>query len=345
MLPVLSLNANSDKLFFGESGHALARYDVQRHPIFSTVNKKMRSLYWNPEEVDLSQEKASFNKMNDAEQFVFTSNLKRQILLDSIQGRAPSLVFLPSCTDSSLENAITTWAFFEGIHSESYTHIIRSIYPDPSVVFDTIPEIQPIADCATSTTAAYDAMIYNPNKENLYLALASANALEALRFYVSFACSFSFAERGMVEGSAKEIRLIARDETQHLALVQHIIKRLSKDDPEFIQIIGDLRPQAIALFDEAAEQERIWAEYIFQHGSILGLNTGILVDYVDYLLPRRKAAAGLSTSTKFEKSHPLPWVEKYLTDSAYQVAPQEAEGVAYLTSSLRNDVSDLEFTL
>lgn len=665
----LNLTSQSSRLFFGEEGHGLARYDVVRHPVFLTLNEKMKSLYWDPKEVDLSNEKSSFNSMTDAEQFVFTSNLQRQILLDSIQGRSPALVFLPHCTDSSLENCVLTWGFQESVHSESYTHIIRAIYPDPSVVFDNIPGIKQIADCSAAITSAYDRMIKNPSKENLYLALIAANALEALRFFVSFSCTFSFGERGRVEGSAKEVKLIARDENClhpntevltslgwkkilevttedliaqldtdtsnisfskptkviekdyggtmfklkykhsgkilqnitsdhdvllntfsnknktfsgirkevaskvkcnvanyfpvsgvipgskiltdlekfqiafqadgsnsdrytgetsetapawfsltksrkiarltellgslgftysetkrkgahyfvvnvpkevslcknfswvdlpsidtnwargfmselvewdghrpsdadylyysntrpgaisviqsvlaltgykhrrgiqiddrketykdihriywwpinndtgripsqnlmlepyaytgkvgcvtmplgtiitryagnvcvtgncHLALVQHILKRLPKDDPEFIQIIGDLRPQAIQMFDETADQEKAWAPYIFQHGPIMGLNEGIVVDYIDHLLPRRKAAAGLTTTTKFEKENPIPWINKWLSDANYQPAPQEVEGTGYLTASLKNDVSELEFTL
>jgi ribonucleoside-diphosphate reductase beta chain len=233
----------------------------------------------------------------------------------------------------------------EGIHSEAYTWIIRAIYPDPSVIFDDIPNITHIADCASSITTIYDTLVTTPNKENLYLALIAANALEALRFFVSFACTFSFAERGLVEGSAKEIKFLSRDELQHLALVQHILKCLPKDDPEFIQIIGDLRPQALAIFEETANQEKAWAPYIFQHGPILGLNEGILEEYIDYLLPRRKAAAGLTTTTKFERENPIPWINKWLTDGDYQPAPQEVEGTAYLTSALVNDISDLTFEL
>ena len=345
MLSTLNLTSQSDRLFFGESGHGIARYDQPRHTIFTTLNDKMKSLFWNPKEIDVSNEKASFNKMTDAEKFVFTENLKRQILLDSIQGRSPSLVFIPHCTDSSLENCLITWGFFESLHSESYTHIIRAIYPDPSAVFDDIPSIQPIADCAGSITEAYDRMMRTPSKENLYLALIAANALEAIRFFVSFACTFSFAERGLVEGSAKEIKLIARDEAQHLALVQHILKRLPKDDPEFIEIIGDLRPQALQIFDDTADQEKAWSPYIFQHGSILGLNEKIMCDAIDYWLPRRKAGAGLILPAKSDRSHPIPWIEKWLSDVDYQPAPQEVEGTAYLTSSLRNDVSELRFEL
>jgi ribonucleoside-diphosphate reductase beta chain len=206
------MNVTPDKLFFGESGHGISRYDIIRYSTLDKIDEKMKSFYWNPKEIDLSQERRSFSSMTDIEQFVFTSNLKRQILLDSIQGRSPTLAFLPYCSDPILENCLTTWAFFETIHSQSYTHIIRSIYPDPKIVIDDMPNIKQITDCATDITKVYDELIKNPNKENLYLGLISANALEALRFYVSFACTFSFLERGLVEGSAKIVKLIARDE-------------------------------------------------------------------------------------------------------------------------------------
>ena len=339
-----NLNVQYNKMFFGEGGNGIARHDIARYSALQKIDEKMKSFFWQPVEIDMSQEKASFNKMTDAEKFVFTSNLRRQILLDSIQGRAPSLTFLEHCTDPQLEACIQTWSFFEQIHSVSYGHIIRAIYPDPSFVFDSIPNISEIVDCSTSISEAYDRMKMNPNKENLYLALVSANALEALRFYVSFACTFSFAERGLVEGSAKIVKFIARDENQHLALVQFILKTLATDDPEFGQIIEDNRTKAIQIFDEAAEQERSWIKYLFSNGSVLGLNETVLNDYVDYLLVRRKFAAGLS-KTRGTGDHPLPWVEKWFNSGATQVAPQEVELSSYLTSTVKNDLNDVQFEL
>lgn len=344
-LNTLSLTTHSDKLFFGESGHGIARYDKVRYPQLAKLNEKMQSFYWRPVEIDMSMEKKDFDRMTEAERFVFTANLRRQIVLDSIQGRAPASVFLPWCTDPALENCILTWSFFESIHSESYTHIIRAIYPDPSEVFDGIPEIQEIADCATSVTAAYDRMATNPSKENLYLALMAANALEALRFYVSFACTFSFAERGLVEGSAKTVKMIARDENQHLALVQHVLKLLPKDDPEFIQIAKDLAPQALQIFKETAEQESAWAAYLFKRGSVLGLSETILRNYVEYLFDRRTAAIGLQDAKMTRADHPLSWVEKWYKNTSTQVAPQEVELASYLSNSVFDDMADSKFVL
>jgi ribonucleoside-diphosphate reductase beta chain len=341
-LPVLNLTSQSDRMFFGSSGHGISRYDIVKHPILTKINTKMQGFFWRPNEVDMGQEKRSFDKMTASEQFVFTSNLKRQILLDSVQGRAPGLVFLPHCTDPSLENCIITWGFFESIHSESYTHIIRAIYPDPSSVFDDLPQIKEIADCASAVTQAYDDFVNNPTKANLYLALVAANALEAVRFYVSFACTFSFLERGMVEGSAKIVKLIARDEAEHLAFTQHIIKLLPKDDPEFEQIIKDNEDKARQIFLSAAEQEKEWAKYLFKNGPILGLNIQMLCDYVDYLLARRMKAINLSHDTAYRGNHPLPWVEKHFTNTNSQVAPQEVEISSYLSASVINDINDFD---
>ena len=342
-LPVLNLTSKTDKLFFGDSGHGIARYDIVEYPVLTKMNEKMKSFYWNPKEIDMSQEKRSFDSMTASEQFVFTSNLKRQILLDSIQGRAPSLVFLPHCTDPSLENCIVTWGFFETIHSESYTHILRAIYPDPSVIFDDLPNIKEIADCAVSITQTYDNLINKSSKKRIYLALIAANALEAIRFYVSFACTFSFLERGLVEGSAKMVKLIARDEAEHLALVQHIIKLLPKDDPEFIEIIAECEEEAKAIFLEAAQQEKDWAKFLFAKGPVLGLNEKILCDYVDYLIVRRMKAVGLTVENSYRGNHPLPWIEKHFTNSNSQVAPQEVEISSYLSASVDNDIQTLDF--
>lgn len=339
-LSVISLNTSSDRLFFGSGGHGISRYDIVRHPQLQKLNKHMRSLMWEPESVDMSAEKRSFERMQDPEKFVFTANLKRQILLDSIQGRAPMTIFAPHCTDPVMENCISTWSFFETIHSESYTHILRSIYPDPSVIIDDIPRIKHIADCATSIAKTYDNLQNNPNKENLYLALISANALEALRFYVSFACTFSFAERGFVEGSAKIVKFIARDEAQHLALTRHALKILPKEDPEFLEIANDNKALALRIFDEAESQEIDWAKFLFSEGAILGLNEGILTDYTHFLKNKHASGIGLMNSSRLK--NPLPWMDKWLSSDKLQVAPQEVEVASYLSAvALQNDLNEL----
>jgi ribonucleoside-diphosphate reductase beta chain len=341
-LSVLNLNTHSDQLFFGACGHNVSRYDVVRYPVLQKLNDHMHSLFWKPSTVDMSSEHRSFQKMTKAEKFVFTANLKRQILLDSVQGRAPMLVFAPHCTDPTLENCISTWSFFETIHSESYTHILRANYPNPSEVVDDIPNIQSIADCATSIALAYDTFISNPTKRGLYLALMAANALESIRFYVSFACTFSFAQRTFVEGSAKIVKFIARDETQHMALTQHVLKLLPKDDPEFAIIAEECKPEALALFQEAARQEKEWAAYLFSEGPILGLSQEILEQYVDHLLSRRTHALGIAPAGTPRLPNPLPWMDHWLNADNVQMAPQEAESSYLSSTSLQNDLTEMD---
>ena len=340
---ILSLSVNPTKMFFGEDGHGISRYDLVRYPALKKLNKHMRTLFWEPETIDMSGERRSFITMTPSEQFIFTSNLQRQILLDSVQGRAPMLVFAPFCTDPTLENCLSTWSFFETIHSESYTHILQAIYPDPSVVVEGIPKIREIADCAHSIEVAYQQAIQNPSHKSLYLALIAATALESIRFYVSFACTFSLAERGLVDGSATIVKLIARDETQHLALVSHILKNLPEDDPTWIKVVKECQTDAVNIFIEAADQEKKWARYLFSSGTMLGLSTEILDQYVDYLLITRMNALGLVDHPKVE--NPLPWISKYLSSDKLQVAPQEKNLASYMSATtLRNNLSSVDFS-
>jgi ribonucleoside-diphosphate reductase beta chain len=338
---ILNVNVHPDKLFFGDSGHGIARYDKVRYPVFQKLNEHMHSLFWKPENTSMQTERKSYRAMTDAEQFVFTSNLKRQVLLDTAQGRAPVQVFGPTCTDPMLENCLATWQFFETIHSQSYTHILRAIYPDPSVIVDSIADIQEIADCAHELADAYDRMIVSPSKENLYLALIAANALEGVRFQVSFDCTFLFGQRGSVEGSANINRQIARDETQHLALTQHILKLLPKDDPEFVEIIADNRARAIKIYEDTAQSEYIWIDYLFSHGPILGLNEKLLYAEVDRLVARQLHVNGLE-SRPARHNVVLRYVESWMNATSVQKAPQETDVGMYLSSSmLANDLAGL----
>ncbi|WP_341666227.1 ribonucleotide-diphosphate reductase subunit beta, partial [Vibrio sp.] len=223
-----NIKSHLEKTMFFDEGVDIARYDQVRYPQLEKITDKQLGFFWRPEEVDVSKDKKDFNLLTQHEQHIFTSNLKRQILLDSIQGRAPNLAFLPICSLPEVENWIETWSFFETIHSRSYTHIIRNVYPNPSVVFDQMLDIKEIVDCASDISQYYDNVIENPNKKNLWLALMCANALEGIRFYVSFACSWAFAELKKMEGNAKIIKFIARDENTHLAATTTMIKNLVK---------------------------------------------------------------------------------------------------------------------
>lgn len=373
-----------EPMFFGQNVN-VARYDQQKYETFEKLIEKQLSFFWRPEEIDVSKDRIDYASLPEHEKHIFISNLKYQTLLDSIQGRGPNAVLLPIASIPELETWIETWSFSETIHSRSYTHIIRNIVNDPSIIFDDIVENPEIQKRAKPIAKYYDDLIlesqlyqlhgddvwYRQNedgsvvvansrdelmtgdwknvtlfelKRKLYLCIQSINALEAIRFYVSFACSFAFAERALMEGNAKIIKLIARDEALHLTGTQHILNLMASgiDDPDFAQIAEDCKEESIQLFQEVVEQEKEWAKYLFKDGSMVGLNEEILIQYVEYIANIRMNAIGLGTPYE-TKNNPIPWINAWLTSDNVQVAPQEVEISSYLVGQIDAQVDTTEF--
>ena len=370
-MSVFNINDNkkhTEKLaFLDASGPtAVQRYETLKYRQFDKLTDKQLGFFWRPEEVDVLRDAKDFKELTDFEQHIFTSNLKRQILLDSVQGRSPNLAFLPLCSLPELETWIQTWAFNETIHSRSYTHIIRNVYSDPGRVFDELMQIEEIVNCAKDISRYYDDVIdygtwhralgvgkHTVNgkeivvseyelKKKLWLAINSVNALEGIRFYVSFACSWAFAELKKMEGNAKIIKLICRDENVHLGSTQMLIRLLPQDDADFAKIKEETKAECEAMFLSAANQEKEWAKYLFKDGSMIGLNTQLLCDYVDWLTCKRMTAVGLHCGIKVG-SNPLPWTQKWIAGAEVQVAPQETEITTYVIGGTKQDVDSNTF--
>jgi len=343
----------SRSMFFSDS-LGVVRYDVQKYPIFEKLIEKQNGFFWQPTEVDCTRDAKDFKSLTEHEQHIFTSNLKRQILLDSVQGRAPVSAFLPIVSLPELETFIITWSYFETIHSRSYTHIIRNVYADPSKVFDDMLNIKEIVDCAKDISRYYDDLIKThkiigtknydlyENKKALWLCLNAVNALEGIRFYVSFACSWAFAELKKMEGNAKIIKFIARDENVHLAATQQILKILPKEDKVWEQIKKECEPEVTKIFTDVINQEKAWAKYLFQNGTMIGLNEELLCNYVDWIAHKRMVSIGVTPVTK-GGSNPLPWTQKWIAGSEVQVAPQETEISSYVVGGMNKDVDENTF--
>ena len=373
---------NRNAFFDGNVG--LQRYDNVKYPAFDKLTDKQLGFFWRPEEVDIVRDAKDFKELTDHERHIFTSNLKRQILLDSVQGRSPNLAFLPCVSLPELETWIETWAFVETIHSRSYTHIIRNVYADPSKIFDEILDIQEIVDCADDITYHYDTLarmvgwynllgfgkhlIVNGGKHDvkkingnfnniaheinvdpyelkklLYLTLVSVNILEGVRFYISFACSWAFAELKKMEGNAKIIKFIARDENVHLAFTQQILKLLPQEDKDYAKIKKETQDHVIEMFESAVIQEKDWANFLFKDGSMIGLNAQLLHDYIEWIANKRMLAIGLPSSFKVPQANPLPWTQKWISGAEVQVAPQETEITSYIIGGTKQDVNEKTF--
>jgi len=347
-------------------GVTIQRYDTMKYPSFDKFTDKQLGFFWRPEEVDTYRDGKDFKNLTDHEQHIFTSNLKRQILLDSVQGRAPAESFGSIVSLPELENWIITWTFSETIHSRSYTHIIRNVYNNPSVIFDELMDIPEILECAGDISKYYDDLIeaagyYNllgegthtvngkevvvdlrDLKKKLWLAIMSVNILEGVRFYVSFACSWAFAELKKMEGNAKIIKFIARDENLHLGSTQLLLKTLKKDDPVFAEIAKETEEECIKMFTDAVDQEKAWADYLFKDGSMLGLNKELLSEYIEHIAMKRMNNAGLPKIYNVT-TNPLPWTQKWIAGSDVQVAPQETEITSYVNGGTKQDVTEDTF--
>ena len=358
----------TEPMFMGNSVN-VARYDQQRHPIFENIIEKQLSFFWRPEEIDVSKDRADWQSLTDCEKHIFISNLKYQTLLDSVAARSVNVCLLPLVSLPELETWIETWAFAETIHSRSYTHIIRNLFANPGEVFDDIVLNENIIERAADISKYFDEIIMMSHifniqgegtyeiegkqvevnklniKRRLYMAICAINALEAIRFYVSFACSFAFAERELLEGNSKIIRLIARDEALHLTGTQHMLNLWAdgRDDPEMVDVSKEMHQEGKELFMDVVEQEKAWADYLFKDGSMIGMNAAILKQYVEYIANQRLTAIGYEAPFDI-KTNPLPWMDSYLRSDNVQVAPQEAEISSYLVGQVDASVDSSDFS-
>ena len=358
------VDTKKQPMFFG-APLGMQRYDEFKYPDFDRLTQSQLGFFWRPEEVSLQKDRSDYKTLNEQQKHIYTSNLKYQILLDSVQGRGPGMAFKPYCSLPELEGAMGVWEFMEQIHSRSYTHIIKNVYADPSEVFDTVLDDEKIIARARSVCKAYNDYLEavgdwaqgnlwqsdwkdSPTsqwtlrdlKRKLYLAVANVNILEGIRFYVSFACSFAFGELKLMEGSAKIISLIARDESQHLALTQKILKKWADgDDPEMQEIAAEEQENVKMMFMDAVEEEKEWATYLFSQGSMIGLNERLLSQYVEWVANRRMKAIGIQPVYDLPaRNNPLPWTQHWLNSKGQQNAPQETEIESYVVGGIKQDV-------
>ena len=364
------VDTKKQPMFFGKP-LGVQRYDNFKYNQFENLTKQQLGYFWRPEEVSLQKDRGDYQSLRPEQKHIYTSNLKYQIMLDSVQGRAPGMAFLPYVSLPELEACMECWSFMEMIHSRSYTYVIKNVYPDPSEVFDKILSDDRILERAASVTESYDKFINyaqewgqgsmwkddwkaSPSsvwtrkdlKRHLYRAVANVNILEGIRFYVSFACSFAFGELKLMEGSAKIISLIARDENQHLAITQNIINNWRKgDDPEMKEIVKEEEQWTYSMFDRCVNEEKVWAEYLFKDGSMIGLNDKLLHQYVEWIANKRMKSIGLKPVYDIPaRNNPLPWTQHWISSKGLQVAPQETEVESYVVGGIKQDVKKDTFS-
>ena len=364
-----SVDIKKQPMFFG-SPLGIQRYDIHKYPVFDKLTQQQLSFFWRPEEISLQKDRLDYQQLRPEQKHIFTSNLKYQIMLDSVQGRGPKMAFGPYCSLPELESCMSAWEFMEMIHSRSYTHIIKNVYSNPSEVFDTIIHDERILERAKSVTESYDDFINSAQsygnsefwkfrnegvdlgsqklyevKRKLYRAISNVNILEGIRFYVSFACSFAFGELKVMEGSAKIIELIARDEASHLNITQNILTKWKQgDDPDMVKIAKEEELNIYKMFENTVNEEKRWADYLFKYGSMIGLNDKLLHNYVEWIANRRMKAIGLKPMYDIPaNNNPLPWTSHWLSSKELQELPMETEKTSYLVGAVRHDIQENQF--
>jgi ribonucleoside-diphosphate reductase beta chain len=331
------------------------RFEEVKYPKVAKYEETARGFFWVPEEVTLTKDKIDHKEASEAVKHIFTSNLLRQTALDSIQGRAPAQVFGPVISIPELEALVNNWSFFEtNIHSKSYSHIIRNVYGVPKEEFNKIHDTKEIIDMAANIGRYYeDLHQLNCRKETgevipemehvkaIWLALNASYALEALRFMVSFATSLAMVENKIYIGNGNIISLILQDELLHTEWTAWLINNVVKDDPRFVQAKIECEKEVYDLYLEVIREEKLWADYLFSKGVVIGLNADILKDFVDWTAFNRLKDIGIKYLENHPKTSPIPWFNKHVNINKKQTALQENESTNYVIGVM-SDVVDFE---
>jgi len=341
------------KMFLDPAGPVtIQRFEEVKYQKLQKIEQVARGFFWVPEEVSLTKDANDMKGASDAVRHIFTSNLLRQTALDSLQGRAPGQVFGPLCSIPELEAIMYNWSFFEtNIHSRSYSHIIRNIYNVPKEVFNTIHDTNEIIDMAASIGKYYDDLhmincrVELGEKVNeqehinaIWLALHASYALEAFRFMVSFATSLAMVENKIFIGNGNIISLILQDELLHKEWTAWMINQVVKEDSRFVTAQEQCEDEVRKIYEEVIREEKEWADYLFTKGPVIGLNSDILREFVDYTAVSALKDIGIKYWNPAPKTTPIPWFNKHTDTSKKQSALQETESTSYVIGVLTDSV-------
>jgi len=333
------------RLMFLGPDLSLQRYDQFKYPKFFELWEQQENYRWRPQRIDLSKDRTDYEKLTETERFVFESNIKWQTMTDSMLSRSIHKMS-EYVTNPELELCMGTWASMEQMHSFSYTHIFKNVTKNATAFFDSILEDKEIVQRANEISKSYDELLGDCEniKEKIFQAVMCTNITEGVSFYTSFICSFFFGYKGLMEGSAKIIGEIARDENLHVAITQNIIKNWkSKKEEGFQEILEKNEEKVYDLYRLAVENEKRWADYLFSKGSLLGLNKEILHSYIEWLANTRLVGIGYKKIYN-QKTNPVSgWSTRYFDSMSVQVAPQESELESYLVGSANTSLVDSDF--
>ena len=338
-----NVDTSKQPIFFGEE-LGLQRLDRVKYPKFLRLYKDQLSFFWRPNDISLIKDATDYEKLTENERFIFTTNLKFQTLMDSCISRGVG-VLMPHISLPEVELCCKAWELFECIHSESYNYIMENVYPDFSSVLDSIADNSEIVNRGKKVKEWYDKLLHideNNKHETLYKTLISINILEAVQFFVSFVCAFSFGQNGLMIGNADVIKYIRRDENLHLQITQNMLNYLHNNEEEgFQDVARDCAKDVEGMFVQAVDEEKSWAKYLFKDGSLLGLNEAILCEYIEWLANLRLKTLGMPQIYPNAKNHMQGWLTAWTGNT--QAAPQEKQITEYKIGASKSDIKGMDF--
>lgn len=341
-----NIDTRKQPLFLGKP-LALQRYDQLKYPKLYELAEQMEEYFWRAKEISLMKDRNDYLDLTESERFVFDTNLKWQTATDSMLSRSLNTI-AQYVSNPELEACIQVWSFFESnIHSRSYSHILKNVYPDESVFWDSILSDQEVTRRAKEIKNDYDIFFENEGdiKDKIFNALLSTQITEGLSFYSSFVCSFFFAARGKMEGNGKIIKLIARDENLHVAVSNNVLHYLRDNEDEgFKETVKKNEQKVYEAYQMAVKHEKRWADYLFSKGSLLGLNADILKQYVEWLANNRLASLGYKRIFEIKKNPLGTWYDQFMNSDKVQVAPQETEISSYKIGARNTQINHSEFS-
>lgn len=352
------IDFTDEPIFFG-SGKNTQRYDVVKFPIFDTLFEKMAGQDWVHDEIACTKDHADFRMLSPSMKHAYTSVLNKLIFLDSIQGRGILQTIGSVVTNPEFESCMTEWQRFEiSRHSRSYTHILRSVYDNPSEVFDSSFSIPVLLDLANDVSQYYEDCFKTVTEYHCGLAsiedtkraiikmLVEINILEGVRFYSGFATIWSMHySQGLMERTSKILQLICRDENLHLGVTQHLLNILAHNKDEgFTEIFAELGDYIKDRYDTVYDQECLWVDYLFKEGEFLGMSADLAKMYLKYLVYVRLRAISPRSVSGEAPTNPLKWINSYISFDQNFVPLQESEVINYKMDIMDPNITDSKLT-
>lgn len=358
--------AEKQPLYFGEE-MGLQTYLSPRYPELYNLFIEQRSCHWIETQVDLSGDQKQWATLPQAYKEITILNLSNQVMMDSLLGRAPLVSLAPFVSNEEYEIMLIEWQRVEAtLHSVTYSHMIRSVFPDPERVLEEIKLNAKALHRLDRIKGLFDelylqSVMYQSDKElngedwrELYpekmqylrrLLLkthASIYFLESNKFNASFSMTFALAEQDVMNGFANLLKLISRDElTLHTKMSEAVLRILAKTWPEDWAAVQD---EVLELFNEAILGEVEWGKHVLQGSRVIvGYNADILKDYVYYIGKRSLQKIGIQPPDYLTvDKNPIPWINEWLNMSSVQVAPQETEITNYRIGAINPTINKEE---